>query len=329
MKKFTNWITEHCVLVVTLAFLLLIPTIIGYYKTKINYDILVYLPKDIETIQGQNILTNEFGIGAFSFITIENSSTKDILTLEKKIRSIEKVNLVVSIADITDTMFPKEMLPNTILEKVYKEDKTILLVTFDGSTSEETTIKAVDTLRELVEDANRISGMTAMVLDTMELSEKEIIAYIGIAVLLCIVVLLFATDSYLVPIFLLGNIGIAILYNLGSNLCLGEISYITKAITAVLQLGVTMDFSIFLYHKYEIEKKQEPNSKIAMQKAIHATFVSVVGSSLTTIAGFLALCSMDLTLGRDIGIVMAKGVVCGLLCVLTLFPCLLLVFEKE
>lgn len=329
MKKFTNWITEHCVLVVTIALLLLIPTIIGYYKTKINYDILVYLPEDIETIKGQNILTQDFGIGAFSFITIENSNNQDLLTLEKKIRSIKGVNLALSVIDVTDTLFPKEMLPDTILKKVYKENKTVILVTFDGSTSEENTIKAVEELRELVQDAKSISGMTAMVLDTMELSEKEIIAYIGIAILLCVIVLLFATDSYLVPIFLLGNIGIAILYNLGSNLFLGEISYITKAITAVLQLGVTMDFSIFLYHKYEIEKEQERNSKIAMQKAIHATFVSVIGSSLTTIAGFLALCSMDLTLGKDIGIVMAKGVICGLLCVLTLFPSLLLVFEKR
>ena len=327
MKKFTSWVTKHSLAVVVIALLLLLPTIYGYYKTRINYDILVYLPEDIETIQGENILTNDFGIGAFSFVTVDNISNKDILALEREIKKIEGVNQVISVADITDTILPKEMIPDAILDKVYKEDKTVIAVTFSGSTSEQATIDAVKNLRIVVKDAKSVSGMTAMVLDTMELSEKEIIAYIGIAVLLCVIVLLLATDSYLVPLFLLGNIGIAILYNLGSNVFLGEISYITKAITAVLQLGVTMDFSIFLYHKYEEEKAKEKDSKKAMEKAIHATFQSVFGSSLTTIAGFLALCSMDLTLGKDIGIVMAKGVVCGLICVLTLFPALLLTFE--
>ncbi len=327
MKKFTTWITEHSLVVVLLFLLLLLPTIYGYYKTKINYDILVYLPEDIETIKGENILTNDFGIGAFSFVTVSQMKNNDILLLEQEIRSISGVNQVMSIVDVTDTILPKEMIPEEIINKVYKDDKTVLLVTFNGSTSENSTIVALENLREVVSDASHVSGMTAMVLDTMELSEQEIYAYIGIAVFLCMIVLLFATDSYLVFVFLLGNIGIAILYNLGSNIFLGEISYITKAITAVLQLGVTMDFSIFLYHKYESEKALEKDSKKAMQKAIHATFISVFGSSLTTIAGFLALCSMDLTLGRDIGIVMAKGVLCGLVCVLTLFPALLLLFE--
>lgn len=327
MKKFTTWITEHSLVVVLLFLLLLLPAIYGYYKTKINYDILVYLPEDIETIKGENILTNDFGIGAFSFVTVSQMKNNDILLLEQEIRSISGVNQVMSIVDVTDTILPKEMIPEEIINKVYKDDKTVLLVTFNGSTSENSTIVALENLREVVSDASHVSGMTAMVLDTMELSEQEIYAYIGIAVFLCMIVLLFATDSYLIFVFLLGNIGIAILYNLGSNIFLGEISYITKAITAVLQLGVTMDFSIFLYHKYESEKALEKDSKKAMQKAIHATFISVFGSSLTTIAGFLALCSMDLTLGRDIGIVMAKGVLCGLVCVLTLFPALLLLFE--
>lgn len=329
MKKITKWITEHSVVVVILSILLLVPAVLGYVNTKINYDILVYLPEDIETIQGQNILTEDFGIGAFSFVTLENMSNRDILELEEEIRSIQNVNQVVSIADVTDTVFPTEMLPTEILEKVYKDGKTIMLVTFSGSTSEQSTIDAVKELRKTVKDASHVSGMTAMVLDTMELSETEIVAYIIIAVLLCLIVLVLATDSYLVPVFLLGNIGVAIIYNLGSNLLLGEISYITKAITAVLQLGVTMDFSIFLYHKYEREKEKNKDHKKAMQEAIHQTFISVVGSSLTTIAGFLALCSMDLTLGKDIGIVMAKGVGCGLICVLTLFPSLLLVFESQ
>lgn len=329
MKKFTKWITENSKLIVIISLILLIPALIGYRSTKINYDILVYLPDDIETIKGQNILTDEFGIGAFSFVTVEDTSNYELLKLEKEIRKIEGVNQVVSIADITDTVFPKEMIPSVIQDKVYKDGKTVVLVTMNSSTSEEATIEAVEKLRTTVNDANTVSGMTAMVLDTMNLSETEIYAYISIAVVLCLMVLMFATDSFIVPIFLLANIGIAILYNLGSNIFLGNISYITKAITAVLQLGVTMDFSIFLYHKYEQERETEKDSKKAMQNAIHQTFVSVIGSSLTTIAGFLALCFMDLTLGRDIGIVMAKGVLCGLICVLTIFPCMLLVFEKQ
>lgn len=329
MKKFTKWITENSKLIVIISLILLIPALIGYRSTKINYDILVYLPDDIETIKGQNILTDEFGIGAFSFVTVEDTSNYELLKLEKEIRKIEGVNQVVSIADITDTVFPKEMIPSVIQDKVYKDGKTVVLVTMNSSTSEEATIEAVEKLRTTVNDANTVSGMTAMVLDTMNLSETEIYAYISIAVVLCLMVLMFATDSFIVPIFLLANIGIAILYNLGSNIFLGNISYITKAITAVLQLGVTMDFSIFLYHKYEQERETEKDSKKAMQNAIHQTFVSVIGSSLTTIAGFLALCFMDLTLGRDIGIVMAKGVLCGLICVLTIFPCMLLVFENQ
>jgi len=329
MKKFTKWITENSKLIVIISLILLIPALIGYRSTKINYDILVYLPDDIETIKGQNILTDEFGIGAFSFVTVEDTSNYELLKLEKEIRKIEGVNQVVSIADITDTVFPKEMIPSVIQDKVYKDGKTVVLITMNSSASEEATIEAVEKLRTTVNDANTVSGMTAMVLDTMNLSETEIYAYISIAVVLCLMVLMFATDSFIVPIFLLANIGIAILYNLGSNIFLGNISYITKAITAVLQLGVTMDFSIFLYHKYEQERETEKDSKKAMQNAIHQTFVSVIGSSLTTIAGFLALCFMDLTLGRDIGIVMAKGVLCGLICVLTIFPCMLLVFEKQ
>ncbi len=325
MKKF---ITEHSFLIVFISLLLLIPSIIGYQKTKINYDILVYLPDDIETIEGQKILTEEFGIGAFSFVTVENMSNHDILMLEKNIKKIKGVEQAISIADITDIAFPKEMIPDEIKNKVYKDDQTVMLVTFRGSTSEETTMEGVKSLRELVGDASKVSGMTAMVLDTRDLSAKELFAYIIIAVLLCLIVLFVATDSYLIPIFLLGNIGCAILYNMGTNIFLGEISYITKAITAVLQLGVTMDFSIFLYHKYEQAKETEKDKKKAMQLAIGNTFKSVIGSSLTTIAGFLALCSMDLTLGTDIGIVMAKGVLCGFISVLTLFPALLLVFDK-
>lgn len=328
MKKFSKFITNHSILIVVISFLLLIPATLGYYHTKVNYDILSYLPKDNETIKGEQILTEEFKIGAFSFVMVDNMSNYDLLKLEEKIKTIEGVEQTFSIADLTDVSIPIEMVPEEIVDKIYKEEETILLVVFKGSTSEEITMESVKQLREVVDDATKVSGMTAMVLDTRDLSSEEVVAYIVISVLLCFIVLLFATDSYLVPIFLLGNIGVAILYNMGTNIMLGQISYITKAITAVLQLGVTMDFSIFLYHKYEQSKITEKDKKKAMQQAIIDTFKSVFGSSLTTIAGFLALCFMELTLGMDIGIVMAKGVLCGLISVLTLFPALLLVFDK-
>lgn len=327
MKKIANWIANHSLIIVMISFLLLIPAIYGAMNTKVNYDILSYLPKDIETIDGQNILTNEFGIGAFSFIMTNEKDNKNLLKLEEKIKTIEGVNQVISIADITDIAIPIEMLPEEVLEKAYQEDETLILVTFKSAISEQSTLDAVEELRNIT-DQNKISGMTAMVLDTMNISKQEMNAYIVLAVIFCILVLLLATDSYLIPFFLLGNIGFAIIYNLGSNIFLGEISYITQAITAVLQLGVTMDFSIFLYHKFEQAKEFEKNKTKAMEIAIQETFKSIIGSSLTTIAGFLSLCAMSLTLGSDIGIVMAKGVVWGLLCVLTLFPSLLLVFDK-
>lgn len=328
MKKFSNFITNHSLLIVIIAGILLIPAIIGYTNTKVNYDILVYLPEDIETIKGENILKDEFGIGAFSFITADNTSSYDLLKLENKIKKIEGVNKVLSIEDIADTTIPLEMLPSEILEKVTSKDKTLILVTFDETTSHDKTINAVDNLRNVVKDASSVSGMTAMVLDTMNLSNQEIVAYIIIAVSLCLLVLTLATDSYLIPILLLLNIGMAIIYNMGSNFIFKDVSYITKAITAVLQLGVTTDFSIFLYHKYEQAKENEKDKQKAMETAIKETFKSVLGSSLTTITGFLALCFMELTLGKDIGLVMAKGVLFGLISVSTIFPSLLLVFDK-
>ena len=328
MKKISKIITNNSKLIVIISILLMIPALIGYVHTKINYDILVYLPKDIDTIKGQNILTDDFKTGAFSFVFVDNNKAVDTLKLESKIKSIKGVNKVFSIYDITDTTIPVEFIPDELKDKLVKKDSTLMLVTFDKGTSDEETIEAVRELRIVSKDSAKVSGMTAMVVDTMELSDQEITAYVLIAVVLCLIVLIFATDSYMVPIFLLGNIGMAILYNLGSNIFLGQISYITKAITAVLQLGVTTDFSIFLYHKYEDEKKKNDDKKKAMENAINETFKSVIGSSLTTIAGFLALCSMDLTLGKDIGIVMAKGVLFGLLCVLIIFPSLLLLFDK-
>ena len=328
MKRFKKFIVNHSVLIVVISLLLLIPAMIGFYHTKINYNILVYLPEDIETIEGQNILTDDFGIGAFSFVMVDNMSNYDLLKLEDEFREIDSVNAVMSLADVTDTTIPIEMLPDDVVDRLYREDEKVVLVTFETSLSSEKTMNAVKELRSVVGDATSVSGMSALVLDTKDLSEKEMASYVVIAVILCIVVLTIATDSYLIPILLLGNIGVAILYNMGTNIIFSEISYITKAISSVLQLGVTTDFSIFLYHKYEQAKTKTTNRKIAMEEAIEETFKSVIGSSLTTVAGFLALCSMNFTLGRDIGLVMAKGVVCGLVCVLTLFPALLLVFDK-
>ena len=328
MKKISKFITNNSKLIVIISILLLVPALIGYIHTKINYDILVYLPKNIETIKGQNILTDDFKTGAFSFIFIEDKKATNTLELESKIKKIDGVNKVFSIYDITDTTIPLDIIPDEIKDKMIKKDSSLMLVTFYGSTSDEGTINAVRELRKVTKNNDLVSGMTAMVVDTMELSDQEIMAYVCIAVILCLIVLVFATDSYMVPIFLLGNIGMAILYNLGSNVMFGQISYITKAITAVLQLGVTTDFSIFLYHKYEERKNDCKDKKVAMEKAINDTFKSVIGSSLTTIAGFLALCTMNLTLGKDIGLVMAKGVFFGLVCVLIIFPSLLLLFDK-
>ena len=311
-----------------MALLLLIPSIIGMKATKINYDILVYLPEDVETIQGENILSEDFNMGAFTIISVDNTSPKDILSIEKNIKKIDGVNKVLTIDDLTGTTIPIEMLPEDLVTKVVNGDDTLMLVTFEDTTSTTKTLDAVSSIRTLMKDYAKVGGMSAVVLDTMNLSNKEVAIYVIIAVILCIVVLSLSLDSYAVPFILLLNIGLAILYNMGSNIIFGNISYITKAISAVLQLGVTTDFSIFLYHKYEKNKETEKNKDIAMSNAISETIVSVLGSSLTTIAGFLALCTMNLTLGKDIGLVMAKGVLFGLLTVITVFPSLLLVFDK-
>lgn len=329
MKKIVDYIVHHAILCITIFLVLLIPCMYGFWNTEVNYDILSYLPENIETLKGEEILTKDFGIGAYAFVLTNEKNNQNLLHLEEAIKKIESVNDVFSIANFTDHSIPIEMLPDDILHKLYQNDETVFLVTFQDGISSQATMKAVEKMRELTNDASRISGMTALILDTKQLSEKESILYILFAVLFCFLVLLFVTDSYFIPVLLIGNIGVAILINMGTNLFLGSISYITQSITAVLQLGVTMDFSIFLYHKYMEQKKDEKNKKKAMQQAILETIKSVVGSSLTTIAGFLALCGMKLTLGLDIGLVMAKGVVCGLLTVFTLFPALLLVFDKQ
>ena len=318
MKKISEFICKHKYLVLIIGLLLFIPSIIGIKNTKINYDILVYLPEDIETMKGQDILKDDFNMGAFSISIIDNMSAKDALKLEEKIKKVKSVEKVYSLYDVVGTTIPLDMFPSNLQEKIVKGDSTLLLITFEEGTSHQKTLDAVKEIRKITKKSCHIAGMSAMVLDTMKVSDEEMTMYVIIAVILCFIVLTISLDSYFIPLLLLGNIGFAILYNMGSNIFLGEISYITKAISTILQLGVTMDFSIFLYHKYESAKGKYKNNNEAMENAICQTMTSVFGSSLTTIAGFLALCTMNLTLGKDIGIVMAKGVLCGLICVMTL-----------
>ena len=324
MQKFGKTICKYRRLILIIALLLLIPAFIGMKATKINYDILVYLPSDVETLKGENILSEDFNMGAFSVVMVEDMETKDILKLEDEFKKLDNVEKVASIADVIGTGIPVEMIPDDIKDKIYKDNETLMLVTFKDKISDDTTMETVEQLREMTNEQCKISGMTATVIDTRDLSSSEIAIYIVIAVALCLIILELALDSYIVPILLLLNIGLAILYNMGTNIFLGQISYITKAISAVLQLGVTMDFAIFLYHSYMQEKAKIKDNNEAMANAIGKTLLSVVGSSLTTIAGFLALCSMNLTLGKDIGLVMAKGVLMGVICVVTVLPAMIL-----
>lgn len=325
MKKIREFIVNHSLLIVIVTLIGMVPMLIGYMNTRINYDILVYLPKDIDTMKGQDILSEDFGLGGYAFVMVDNMSNYDTLELEKKYRNIDGVNKVFSMSDVLDTTISYDVLPDEVKDKLYRDGTSVILVTFENGSSDEVTLNALSDMREIT-DGN-ISSMSAMVLDTMNLSNREIVVYIVLAVVFCLIILTICTDSYFIPILLLSNIGVAILYNMGSNIIFGNISYITKAIAAVLQLGVTTDFSIFLYHKYEFYKKKTRDKKVAMSNAIKETFVSVIGSSLTTVIGFLSLCAMDLTLGTDIGLVMAKGVIWGVISTLTLFPSLLLVFD--
>ena len=328
MNRFGEFICKYRKIILILAIVLMIPAFIGMNLTRINYDILVYLPDDIETIQGENILSDEFNMGSFATIILDNMSTKEIIKLENEFKKLDNVAMVISTADALGEGIPTEMLPEEIQEKVYKDGSTIMLATFHEGISDDETLQTVIKMREIADSRVGIGGMSAVVVDTKDLSEQEILIYVAIAVILCLIILQLALDSYFAPFLMLANIGIAILYNMGTNIFLGEISYITKAISAVLQLGVTMDFAIFLYHSYMREKETENDNEKAMATAISKTMVSVIGSSLTTIAGFLALCSMNLTLGKDIGIVMAKGVLFGVICVVTILPAMILECNK-
>lgn len=327
MRKFGEFVCRFKKLILIVTILLMIPAAIGMANTRINYDILVYLPDNIETIQGENILTNDFQMGAYTIILVDNMPEKEMLKLEEQIKSIDSVAMCGSMADVLGEKIPNEMLPDSIREKAYKDNTTVMLVTFKEGMSADKTMEAIERIRSITDERCKVSGMAAIILDTKNIFNQEFFIYVVISVILCLVVLELALDSYVAPIFLLINIGVAILFNMGTNIFLGQISYITKAIASVLQLGVTTDFAIFLYHSYMQEKEFGKNNDEAMASAISTTIGSVFGSSITTVAGFLALCGMNLTLGADIGIVMAKGVIFGVLCVVTILPAMILCFN--
>ena len=329
MIKLGRAIVKSRFVILALSLLLLIPSVLGYLHTKVNYDILTYLPQDLETMQGQDILEEQFGTGAFAMYIVEGMDTADLVSLKSRIQEIDHVHDVIWYDSFVDPSFPREMLPEHLYEMFNKDDATLMAIIFDETTSEEGTLRAVRQIREISDQQCFLSGMSAVILDTKDLTEKETPIYVGIAVLLSALVLSLTMDSYLIPLFFLLSIGMAIIYNLGSNLLLGQISYITKAIAAVLQLGVTMDYSIFLWHSYCEQCAFCPEDhNEAMAKAVAATFTSVLGSSITTIAGFIALCFMSFTLGMDLGIVMAKGVLIGVVCCVTVLPSMILIFDR-
>lgn len=329
MIKFGKWIAKHRKLIVLLSLLLVIPSVIGISKTRINYDILSYLPSSLETVKGQDIMVDEFGTGAFSMVVVEDAKLKDVQEIKHKIEKVDHVKKVLWYDDIADTTFPKEMLPEKIRNVFFNKNATMMIALFDNTTSSDETMDAVSEMRHVVGKQCFISGMSGIVTDIKNLALEEMPIYVVIAAVMSLLVLCFTMESLLTPVLFLASIGIAILYNLGSNIFLGEISYITKALTAILQLGVTMDYSIFLLHSYEDNKVRFDNDKQrAMAHAISNTFKSVAGSSVTTIAGFAALCFMTFALGMNIGIVMAKGVVIGVICCVTLLPSLILIFDK-
>ncbi len=327
--KVGKWIARHRILMLIIGFLLVIPSAIGMAKTRVNYDLLSYLPEHLETVKGQDILVDEYGMGAFSMVVVENMEMKDVQKLKEQFCEVPHVKDVLWYDDVADISLPVEMLPKDIREGFFKGDATMMIALFDNTTSSDDAMEAVTEMRKIANSQCFISGMTGVVTDIKNIALQELPVYVVIAAVLSLVVLELTGTSFVVPFLFLLSIGLAILYNLGSNIFLGETSYITKALTAVLQLGVTMDYSIFLLNSYEENKKRFPDDKErAMGHAISNTFKSVAGSSVTTVAGFIALCVMTFALGRDLGIVMAKGVLIGVVCCVTVLPSLVLVFDK-
>ena len=326
--RFSKAVVKHRILILIVVLVLMIPSILGIAGTRINYDMLDYLPEDMETVIGQNELLEDFGKGAFSFIIVEDMPAKDVAALKEKIEQVDHVETVLWYDSIADLSIPMELLPDKIYNEFNTENATMMAVFFDTSTSSDITMDAIREIRQIAGKQCFVSGMSALVTDLKDLCEKEEPIYVGIAVLLACVAMLVFLDSWLVPFVFLASIGMMILLNLGTNYFMGEISYITKALSAVLQLAVTMDYSIFLWHSYNEQRTRCDDNKAAMAVAIKETLTSVVGSSITTVAGFIALCFMSFTMGRDLGIVMAKGVLLGVLGCVTVLPALILVFDK-
>ena len=331
MKKFGKLIVKLRIPILILSVLLLIPAAIGYFNTKVNYDILYYLPGDIDTMKGQDILLDDFGKGAYAMVVVDGMNKKNVSELVKKVEKVDHVANVISYNGIVGDGVPAEILPDKFRSYFENDDSgaTLFAIFFDDTTSSTETMDAIEELRDVTDKQCYIAGMSAVVTDTKSMSEKETPIYVLVAVLLVCVVLAIFMDSFLVPVLFMVSIGMAIVYNLGTNIFLGEVSYITKALAAVLQLGVTLDYSIFLWHSYKEEKEKNPGDhKEAMAVAIGNTLTSVVGSSITTVAGFIALCFMSFTLGLDLGIVMAKGVIFGVIGCVTILPSLILTFDK-
>ena len=329
MKKFSQFVVKARYAILIIAVLLLIPSAIGYFNTRVNYDLLYYLPDGIDTMTGQDILMDEFNSGAFGIVMVDKMSDSDVSALKEKMEKVDHVSKVLWYDSFADLGMPKSMLPSEVYDAFNKDTSTIMLVIFDDTSSGDGTMKAINEIRKVTKHQCLISGISAIVTDTKDLAEQETPIYVCVAVVISIILLSLLMDSFMIPVFFLLSIGMAIVYNLGSNFVMGEISYITKALAAVLQLGVTMDYSIFLWHSFEEHMEKTNGDKYeAMADAIRATISSVVGSSITTVAGFIALCFMSFTLGLDLGVVMAKGVVLGVISCVTILPAFILVFHK-
>lgn len=331
MKKFGKVVVKLRIPILVLSFLLLIPSVLGYFNTRVNYDILYYLPSDIDTMQGQDILLDDFGKGAYAMVVVDGMNKSNVSKLVKKVEGVDHVASVISYSGIVGDDVPSEILPDKFRSYFENEDSgaTLFAIFFDDTTSSDDTMKAIQEVRDVTDNQCYIAGMSAVVTDTKTMAEKETPFYVLVAVVLVCIVLAIFMDSFLVPVFFMLSIGMAIVYNLGSNYFLGEVSYITKALAAVLQLGVTLDYSIFLWHSYkEAKEETTDNHQEAMAVAIGNTLTSVVGSSITTVAGFIALCFMSFTLGLDLGVVMAKGVVLGVIGCVTILPSFILTFDK-
>lgn len=327
--KFGKWLTRHKAVVLIIAFLLLIPATIGYVSTRINYDLLSYLPNSLETVSGQDTMVDEFGMGAFSMIVVEDMEKKDIVALKEKLKKVNHVEDVIWYDDAMDITVPTEMLPDKLREGLFNGNATMMIALFDNTTSADSTMDAITEMRGIVKKQAFISGMSGVVTDIKNLAMAEMPIYVVVAAVLSLLILLLTMDSLVTPFIFLFGIGMAIVYNMGTNMVFGEISYITQALTAILQLGVTMDYSIFLLESYEANKvRYDGDKNRAMAHAISNTFTSVTSSSITTIAGFAALCFMTFKLGMDLGLVMAKGVIIGVIVCLTVLPALILCFDK-